>query len=75
MLYLRMLWIATRLAWPHLLNPWRSPLLRWRLETYGIVDEHGRLLHAGDVTPGRFVRFLVWHIGPLVRFLKWAALL
>ena len=35
----RMLGIAVSLAWPHLLTPWRSPLLRWRIETYGIRDE------------------------------------
>jgi hypothetical protein len=75
MLWLRMLLIALRLAWPHLLRPWRSPLLRWRMETYGVVDERGDLLHAEDITPSRFFQFTIRHRGPLVRFLHWAACL
>jgi len=70
---LRMLWVAVRLAWPYLLAPWRSPLLRWRLETYGVVDEHGRLLHADDLTAGRCFWFVRRHPRPLLRFLRWAA--
>lgn len=75
MLTVRMIVVACRLAWPMLLSPWRSPLLRWRIETYGIRDEHGRLLHADDITPARFFRFLLTHRIALTRFLRWAVLL
>ena len=73
MVWLRMLLIAIRLAWPYVLTPWRSPLLRWRIETYGVLDEHGRLLHADDITPACFFRFLLQRRTALVRFLRWAA--
>ena len=75
MLWLRMILIATRLAGPYLLCPWRSPLLRWRIETYGLRDARGRLLHAEDVTAGRFLGFTLQHRSALLRFLRWAALL
>lgn len=75
MLWLRMLGIAVRLAWPYLLTPWRSPLLRWRIETYGMLDQDGHLLHASDITPTRFFRFVLARRGALVRFLRWAATL
>ncbi len=70
-----MVLVALRLAWPYLLTPGRSPLVRWRLETYGIRDEHGRLLHAGEITSARFLRFSLAHRRTLVRFLRWAATL
>ena len=73
MLWLRMIAVAVRLSWPYLLTPWRSPLLRWRMETYGIFDEQGRLLHANDISPSRFFRFLRDHHQALRRFLCWAA--
>ena len=75
MVWLRMLLVALRLAWPTLLTPWRSPLLRWRMETYGLLDERGRLLHAEEITPARFFRFLFRHRDALARFLRWAAAL
>ncbi|MBI4341134.1 MAG: hypothetical protein HY598_02500 [Candidatus Omnitrophica bacterium] len=75
MMWWRMAVVASRLAWPHLLAPQHSPLLRWRMETYGAVDEQGRLLHADDITPSRFFRFLLIHHAALRRFLRWAALL
>jgi hypothetical protein len=62
-----------RLTGPFLLTPWRSPLLRWRMETYGALDERGRLLHADQITPARFCQFLLRHRGALARFLRWAA--
>ena len=71
----RMMLVAWRLARPHLLTPWRSPLLRWRMETYGVTDDQGRLLHADDITPARFVRFLLLRRHALLRFLSWAATL
>jgi len=73
MVWFRMLLVACRLAWPFLLTPWRSPLLRWRMETYGLLDAHGRLLHSDEITPAQFLSFVLHHRGALVRFLRWAA--
>ncbi|MBI4597073.1 MAG: hypothetical protein HY737_01545 [Candidatus Omnitrophica bacterium] len=70
-----MLLVAIRLSWPYVLTPWRSPLLRWRLETYGVLDEQGRLLHAEDITAARFAAFVIRHPTILLRFLRWAATL
>ena len=75
MLWFRMLFVALRLAWPHLLTPWRSPLLRWRVETYGLLGADGRPLHADDVTPADLLRFTLRHRAALLRFLRWAAAL
>ena len=73
MVWVRMMLVAIRLAWPHLLTPWRSPLLRWRIETYGFRDAQGHLLHAHDITPSRFFTFVVHQRRALARFLRWAA--
>ena len=73
MLWLRMLRVIVRLTWPYLLTPWRSPLLRWRMETYGVCDEQGRLLHADDLTPSHMGAFLCRNAAALRRFLRWAA--
>jgi hypothetical protein len=59
----RFLWTATR---GHRLRPWRSPLLRWRLETFT-----GK--HAEDVRARDFWRFLVSERGQLLRFSRWLA--
>ncbi|PIQ83490.1 MAG: hypothetical protein COV75_07265 [Candidatus Omnitrophica bacterium CG11_big_fil_rev_8_21_14_0_20_63_9] len=75
MVLFRMLRVALRLGGLNLLTPWRSPLLRWRLETYGVRDAGGRLLHADQITPLDFLRFLLTHRGALARFLRWAATL
>ena len=75
MLWLRMALVAVRLAWPTLLTPWRSALLRWRIETYGFLDPQGRILHADDVSSGRFLQFILCNRLALLRFLRWAALL
>ena len=75
MLWLRMFLVALRLAWPHLLTPWRSPLLRWRVATYGLLGADGRALHADDVTPADLLRFTLRHRAALLRFLRWAAAL
>lgn len=58
--------VAWRLAWPYVLTPWRSPLLRWRMETYSGIDAH-------RVTAGEFFRFLIRERSALARFLCWAA--
>ena len=70
---LRMIRVALRLAGPYLFTPWRSPLLRWRMETYGILDEQGRLLHADNISPSRFFHFVFRYRDALRRFLRWAA--
>ena len=70
-----MIRIAWGLAWPHVLTPWRSPLLRWRLETYGITDRQGRPLHAEQITAGDFWRFTWRRRKNLWSFLYWAATL
>ena len=75
MLWFRMIRVACRLAWPFLLTPWRSPLIRWRMETYGALDAHGRLLHAGELGVAHFLQFTSRHRAALARFLRWAATL
>jgi hypothetical protein len=60
---LRFLWNATR---GHHLTPWRSPLLRWRIETYCGV----KMNQIGLV---EFWGFMWRERAQLVRFLKWTA--
>lgn len=69
----RMARVAARLAWPDLAAPWRSPLIRWRVETYGVTDATGRLLQAESIGPRHFFRFLRLRHRALRRFLRWAA--
>jgi hypothetical protein len=58
---LRFLWNATR---GYRFAPWRSPYLRWRVETYS-----GR--RAEELTAGSVLGF-VWNSrGELLRFLVW----
>jgi hypothetical protein len=59
---LRFLWQATR---GYRLRPWRSPYLRWRIETY-------EGLHAEHITFRSFWRFAWRRRRELVRFLRWA---
>lgn len=55
------LWAATR---GYRLTPWRSPYLRWRVETYwGIPAE--------QITPGDLIHFSWQHRRELLRFLSW----
>lgn len=70
-----MLRVAWRLAWPDVLMPWRSPLFRWRMETYGLTNASGRLLHADAITPRHVFAFLARRRRELLRFLRWAATL
>jgi hypothetical protein len=49
----------------HRLQPWRSPYLRWRIETYWG-------LHADEITPAQFRTFVWEHRGELMRFVQWA---
>lgn len=60
---LRVLWNLTR---GYRLRPWRSPYLRWRIETYWGI-------HADRIGFGEFLRFSWRHRKELWRYLKWAA--
>lgn len=57
-----LLWQLTR---GYRLWPWRSPYLRWRVETYGGLD-------ANDITFTRFWNFVWTERRELVRYLRWA---
>jgi hypothetical protein len=59
---LRFLWLATR---GYRLSPWRSPYLRWRIETYSGIP-------ADQITFSDYWRFVWEHRSDLARFLKWA---
>ena len=56
------LWDATR---GYRLTPWRSPYLRWRMETYWG-------LHAERIGFGAFWQFSWERRRDLMRFLRWA---
>lgn len=60
-----MLSAAWRLSKGYRLCPWRSPYLRWRIETY-------QGLHAERITASDFWGFTWTHWRELVRFLEWA---
>jgi hypothetical protein len=60
---MRILW---RLIRGYRLRPWRSPYLRWRMETYWGV-------HAERITFAGFWRFAWLQRRDLARYLKWAA--
>jgi hypothetical protein len=57
------LWRASK---GYRLRPWRSPYLRWRIETYWGW-------HAEKITPRQFFQFMWQHRSELLRFLRWAA--
>jgi len=59
----RILWSLTR---GYRLCPWRSPYLRWRIETYWG-------LRAESVTFAQFWRFGWRQRKELLRYLRWAA--
>ena len=58
---LRFLWRATR---GYRLCPWRSPYLRWRMETYWGVP-------AEKIGSSEFWRFAREHRADLKRYLDW----
>jgi hypothetical protein len=60
---LKFLWQASR---GYRLCPWRSPFLRWRIETYWG-------LHAENITARDFWRLMWKQRRDLWRFLRWAA--
>jgi len=59
---LRILWRLTR---GYRLRPWRSPYLRWRIETYWGW-------HADRITFAQFWSFAWKQRRELVRYLRWA---
>ena len=59
---LRVLWRLTRGS---RLRPWRSPYLRWRIETYWGLD-------AKRITFAQFWSFLWRQRRELLRYLRWA---
>ncbi len=73
MTWLKMLITLIRLTGFNLMTPWRSPLLRWRLETYGVTDEQGNLLRASDLTASQFLSFTFHRRKEFLRFLRWAS--
>jgi hypothetical protein len=56
------LWQITR---GYRLCPWRSPYLRWRIETYSGM-------HAEQIGLAQFWKFCWSQRRPLLRFLRWA---
>jgi len=60
-----MLGAMWRLSKGYRLRPWRSPYLRWRVETYCGLD-------AERISPGTFWRFTWNNRRELIRFLRWA---
>jgi len=60
---LAFLWKSTR---GYRLQPWKSPYLKWRIETYWG-------LHAEQIDKHVFLRFSWEHRGELWRFLQWAS--
>ncbi|MDE3167677.1 MAG: hypothetical protein KGN36_17885 [Acidobacteriota bacterium] len=59
---IRLLWNLTR---GYRLRPWRSPYLRWRIETYSGI-------HADSVGFAAFWRFAWQERASLLRYLRWA---
>jgi hypothetical protein len=58
---LSFVWSATR---GYRLRPWRSPYLRWRMETYWGI-------HADEIQFKDFWRFAWRHRKDLLRYLRW----
>jgi hypothetical protein len=60
-----MIRLAWRLAKGYRLRPWRSPYLRWRIETWSGIE-------AAGITPAVFLRFAWKNRAELIRYLRWA---
>ena len=58
--------VAWRLAKGYWIRPWKSPYLRWRIETWSG-------LHADNITAGAFLTFVWRNRKDLWRYLRWAA--
>jgi hypothetical protein len=61
-----MLTVLWRLSRGYRLQPWRSPYLRWRIETY-------QGLHAEEIGFREFWRFVWRSRRELTRYLRWAS--
>ena len=61
-----MLGVLWRLTRGYRLRPWRSPYLRWRMETYWGM-------HAKSISFREFWIFLWRHRADLLRYARWAA--
>lgn len=59
---LGLLWALTK---GYRLTPWRSPYLRWRVETYAGTP-------AAEITAPQFLRFAWNQRRELLRYLRWA---
>jgi len=55
-----------RLTKGYRLTPWKSPYLRWRIETWSGIE-------ADSLTPRQFLSFAWAHRRDLMRYLRWAA--
>jgi hypothetical protein len=58
---LRFLWISSR---GYRLTPWRSPYLRWRIETYSGLP-------AESINASAFFRFVCAERLSLLQYLRW----
>jgi len=58
--------VMLRLGRGYRLTPWRSPYLRWRMETYWGI-------HADRIGFSDFWTFLWRHRHDTLRYLRWAA--
>ncbi|HTM49418.1 MAG TPA: hypothetical protein VL285_12075 [Bryobacteraceae bacterium] len=61
-----MIGLLWRLSKGYRLRPWRSPYLRWRMETYWGV-------HASSIGFKDFWLFVWRHRSDLLRYFSWAA--
>ena len=55
-------WVAAK---GYRLRPWKSPYIRWRMETYFVIN-------AAELDAGKFFRLLWCERAQLKRFLRWA---
>ena len=60
----RVIW---RLSRGYRLRPWKSPYLRWRIETYAGV-------HAAQIDFVTFWKFVWEHRADLLRYARWATI-
>jgi hypothetical protein len=58
--------VALRLAKGYRLQPWKSPYLKWRMETWSGI-------HADSITPKVFISYVWQHRKDIWRYLHWAA--
>jgi hypothetical protein len=58
--------VAWKLMKGYRRQPWKSPYLKWRIETWSGID-------AGSLTPREFFDFCWQHQADFRRYLRWAA--